>query len=92
MKVTEVELKILCMLAVSSLRTSDIAEKLDRNNAYVGVYVSKLKEKELIERDNSAYGICFKISQSGIAHLTKRALDLRQQSRILDSIVSGASQ
>jgi len=75
MKITEVELKILCMLAVSSLRTSDIAEKLDRNNAYVGVYVSKLKEKELIERDNSAYGICFKISQSGIAHLTKRAPD-----------------
>ncbi len=84
MKITEVELKILCMLAVSSLRTSDIAEKLDRNNAYVGVYVSKLKEKELIERDNSAYGICFKISQSGIAHLTKRVPDAANVCRVIN--------
>ena len=92
MNITEVELKILSMLAVSSLRTDDIAEKLDRNNNYVGVYISKLKEKELIERDNSAYGICFKVSKSGVAHLTKRALDLRQQLQILEGVISGASQ
>lgn len=92
MKITEVELKILSMLAVSPLRTGDIAGKLDRNNSYVGVYVSMMKKKGLIERDNSAYGIRFKISQSGVAHLTKRAANLRQQARILESVISGASR
>ncbi len=93
MKITEVELKILSMLAVSSLRTGDISEKLDRNNSYVGVYVSMMKKKGLIERDkNSLYDLRFKISQSGIAHLTQRAADLRQQARILESVISGASR